>query len=132
MANLLRSSSEWLALRRKEWIADDIEYFRGASSVLGGLSAANGSTTFEEESSTVAGLILRVESRDWIVKAADLIIDAERTLPKEGDLVKRTEEGKLFTFKVLSFAGEPVFRFTDSYRTSLRIHTKLISTVDAP
>ena len=78
------------------------------------------------------GVQERIESRDYLILAADLQIGGTPALPKPGDQVRETEDGKTFVYEVLAPGNEPCWRYSDLYRVTLRIHTKLVATEAAP
>lgn len=115
-----------------DWIADELArtvvYKRGANSVS--VSAAPGSTDFPVDSETA--VLETYESRDWMIKAADLILDGSTVLPEPGDQVRDTQGATVYVYEVMAPAGEQHYRFADDpYRRMLRIHTKLAGTEDA-
>ncbi|MFH1302334.1 MAG: hypothetical protein ABIK07_14835 [Planctomycetota bacterium] len=74
------------------------------------------------------GFPLRKTSVDWIVKAADLVIDGVPVLPKRNGLITRVLGGVSRVYQVLPFGDDELeYRFLDTGRTMLRIHTKLIT-----
>lgn len=101
-----------------------ITYHRGSESVA--LSAAVGRTIFElvDES----GMVTRVESRDYLVAADDLILGGAQVIPQRGDLIYETVGQEVRVHELLSPGGEPAWRYSDRYRTMLRIHTKYVRT----
>ena len=76
----------------------------------------------------LAGLIHRVESRDFLVRTADLDLGAGPILPRAGDQVRETVGLSVFVYEVNAPGGQPPFRYSDPYRRVLRIHTKHIAT----
>ena len=75
-----------------------------------------------------AGLIHRVESRDFLVRTGDLDLGAGPILPRAGDQVRETVGLSVFVYEVNAPGGQPPFRYSDPYRRVLRIHTKHIAT----
>ncbi|MEZ6233415.1 MAG: hypothetical protein R3B68_04425 [Phycisphaerales bacterium] len=127
MADLLEQGASWLDDQRHAHMARTVVYERGAAQVE--LSATIGRTEFEQADE--AGLIHRIESRDFLVRAADLDLGDGPTLPKAGDRVRETVGSRVFVYEVNAPGGQPPWRFSDPYRKALRIHTKLIGTEDA-
>jgi hypothetical protein len=99
-------------------------YQRGSMSVE--VPATVGRTEFETVDEH--GLVVRTESRDFLVLADHLVLDGERALPKPGDRISEPSGNLEFVYEVMAPAGEPVYRYSDPYRKALRIHTKLIET----
>lgn len=103
-----------------------VVYKRGAEEVE--IDATVGKTVFE--STDQFGILHTVESRDYIFRSADLIIDGEQTTPLPGDQIIETIGGSPATFEVMTpgLAGgnEPAFRFSDPQREAIRCHTKAV------
>lgn len=68
------------------------------------------------------GRIERWESRSFIFDPADL---SER--PREGDTIYETHPFGTATYRVMSPPGQPPVHYSDSYRTGLVVHTKLVA-----
>lgn len=124
MADLLEQGSAFLDRQRHAHMTRPVVYQRGGASVE--VSATVGRTEFEQADD--AGLIHRVESRDFIVWSADLDLGEGVTLPKPGDRIRETSGTSVFVYEVNAPGGETPWRYCDPYRTSLRIHTKHIAT----
>lgn len=77
------------------------------------LDAVVGRTVFRAEDSY--GIVTRTESRDFIVRA-----EAMPEEPRKGD----SFVWKDTVYEVLAPNGEPVWRWSDGYRNTRRIHTK--------
>jgi hypothetical protein len=90
------------------------------------VQATIGKTEFEQADE--AGLIHRVESQDFLVRAADLDLGAGPILPRAGDQVRETVGTSVFVYEVNAPGGQPPWRYSDAYRRVLRIHTKHIAT----
>ena len=108
-------------------MARTVAYHRGASSVE--LSATIGQTTFEQDYEF--GGIQRIQSRDFLVRTTDLVLDSAEVLPVAGDQIREVQGEKVFVYEVMAPGSEPPFRYSDPYRKALRIHTKHIATEDA-
>ena len=105
-------------------MTSSIVYERDAFSVS--VLATVGETVFEQADRF--GGIQRIESRDFIITRADLVLDGSVALPQTGDTIRETRGTQVFVYKVMSPAGETPFRYGDQYRNSLRIHTKHVAT----
>jgi hypothetical protein len=122
MADLLQQSSNWLEEKRTQHAAQSVCYVRGSQSV--NLPATVGKTTFEVDDGY--GVLVRHESRDFLALAADLILDGTPMLPERGDRIRETQAGQVFVYEVTAPGKEPCWRYSDSYRKTLRIHTKQV------
>lgn len=124
MTDLLEQGSAFLDRQRHAHMTRPVVYQRGGTSVE--VPATVGRTEFEQADD--AGLIHRVESRDFIVRSADLDLGEGVTLPKAGDRIRETSGTGVFVYEVNAPGGETPWRYSDPYRASLRIHTKHIAT----
>ncbi len=124
MADLLEQGAAFLDDRRHEHLTRTVTYERGASTV--DLAATVGRTVFEQADES--GFIRKVESRDFLVRRTDLVLDGSETLPKAGDRVHEPDGSQTQVYEVMAPGGEPPFRFSDPYRKVLRIHTKHVAT----
>mgnify|MGYP000511424066 CR=1 FL=1 len=64
----------------------------------------------------------------YLIAAADLVLSGVQTLPQRGDRVVETAGDQQLTHEVIAPGQEPCWRYSDPYRTTLRIHSKLIAT----
>lgn len=72
--------------------------------------------------------VVIVESVDFLILVADLMIDSALTEPLRDDEISRVQGSTKFIYKVLPFAREiPFFEYSDTGKTVYRIHTKLFS-----
>ena len=104
-----------------------VTFHRGESSVE--VTALIGRT--EVESASGDGTMVLSQVRDFIILAADLVIEVDgedaQIEPKEGDLITEQRGGRVFTYQVFQVGGE-VFRWVGVAETYLRIHAKHIKT----
>lgn len=125
MANLLAQGVAWLGGKRHTSMAGTITYVRGVDTVS--LSATVGKTDFEQLDES--GVVQRIESRDFLIRTADLVLAAVTTLPRAGDLIRETEGPQTFVYEVMAPGDEPPWRYSGAQdRSTLRIHTKHVAT----
>ena len=126
MTDLLKTGSDWLEGMRIAHASMTVTYYRGANYVE--VKATPGETTFEVV--TEGGAIERIESRDFLILAADLVLLGAETLPHRGDRVKEPvgASGSELVYEVMAPGDGPPWRYSDTYRKTLRVHTKLIGT----
>ena len=117
MADLIKNAMTWLEAQRREHLTIPIIYRREESTVA--LPATVGKTVFKVVDDY--GRYQHIESRDYLIHAADLIMNGHVILPQSGDEIE--ENG--FVYEVMAPNGEPEWRYSDSYRQCCRIHTKL-------
>lgn len=121
MSRLASSASSLISgLRSSAGVA--VTYRRSSYSVA--LTAIPGSTDFETVGPS--GVIETIQTRDWIVKASELILNSAIVLPAAGDEIDETVGSEVLTYRVVAPTGDTVYRFSDPYRKILRIHSKLI------
>jgi len=114
-----------LEVALKASAAGAVTYTRGVYSVT--LRAAPGKSLYERETS--GGVIETVESRDFLFKTADLILNSVLTLPVRGDTLAEydTATGKTYTYEITGPGTEAVYRYADPARRVIRVHTTQIS-----
>ncbi|MBN4052537.1 hypothetical protein JYT82_00320 [bacterium AH-315-K20] len=125
---MLEQGATWLDDQRHQHMTRAVTYVRGTATVV--VQTTIGRTVFEQADEY--GIVQKTESRDFLIRTADLVLAGQVTLPKCGDLVREAEGTTTFVYEVLSPGDEPVFRYSDPYRKTLRIHTKHIATEPTP
>lgn len=128
MTDLLNQGASFLDTQRHAHMTRAVVYQRGAAQVE--VNATIGRTEFEQADE--AGLIHRIESRDFLFRTADLDLGGGPTLPKTGDRVRETVGSSVFVYEVNAPGGQPPWRYSDPYRKALRVHTKHIAREDLP
>lgn len=128
MADLIQKGLAWLDDQRHAHMTQTVLYVRDTenASYVVELLATIGTTEFEQVDEF--GIVRKLQSRDFLIRAADLVLNSELTLPKSGDRVRETVGTQTFVYEVMAPGGEPPWRYSDPYRKTLRIHTKHVST----
>jgi len=126
--DLLAQGARWLEAQRTKFCTRRVTYRRGTDSVE--IRATAGKTVFQVDKGY--GLQERFEARDYLVLVKDLVLGEQETLPKAGDHVRETEAQKVFVYEVMAPGSEPCWRYSDPFRRTLRIHTKLVTVEDVP
>ncbi len=124
MPDLLSQGLSWLEDQRHQHLTRTVTYQRGSDEVE--LSATIGRTVFEQDDH--AGGLTRIESRDFLIRAADLVLASEVTLPQPGDRIIEIDSIATYTYEVMAPGNEPPWRYSDVNRSTLRIHTKQVAT----
>lgn len=124
MTNLFDLGTSWLADQLKAHASIIVDYVRGNEQVT--VQATVGKTEFEIDDG--AGAPIRVQSRDYLIQAADLQLSFIPILPVAGDLVHETVGDQTFVYEVNAPGNEPPYRYSDPFRKLLRIHTKHVAT----
>lgn len=122
MADLLAKAATWLAQQRTKHLSQPVLYHRDSDSVT--VSATIGRTEFEIDDEF--GVVQRIESRDFLVLTAELILAGSITLPQRGDVIEEIVGTETLQYEVTAPGKEPCWRYSDLHRQTLRIHTKLI------
>jgi hypothetical protein len=121
---MLAKGLEWLEEQRHVHLTRAIVYQRGAEQVE--VAATIGRTVFEQTDRF--GAITRIESRDFLIRRADLVLGSEPTLPKAGDRIRESDGEVVHLYEVMAPGTEPPWRYSDVNRHTLRIHTKHVAT----
>ena len=127
MVDLLRQGLAWLERQRHRHRTVRVTYVRGASTVR--LAATVGRTIFETQDGR--GVIEKTESRDFLVRASDLVLDGLRAFPKRGDRIREIGGDRFYIYEVMAPGREPEWRWSDPYRQTIRIHTKQVDVEEA-
>lgn len=126
MGNLLQTGSAWLADQLKAHASEEVTYVRGLDQVA--VRATVGRTVFELDDGS--GVVERIQSRDYLIQAADLVLGGSASLPVPGDRIHEIQGDGTFVYEVLSPGNEPCWRYSDPHRKLLRIHTKHVATAE--
>ena len=113
---VLSKGAEWLERQRHQHMTVAVQYQRDSESLT--LQATIGKTIFEMPDDY--GHLTKIESRDFLIRVCDLVMDGQVVTPKPGD---RIIEGG-FIYEVMSPTNQPEWRYSDINRQAIRIHTK--------
>lgn len=70
-----------------------------------------------------------VESRDFLIKASDLVDgDGDQIVPVAGHRIHEEHDGQRHIYEVAAKEDEPFWRWADPLRTTRRVHTIFIKT----
>ena len=128
MNDLLAQGSAWLETQRTRFATRQATYQRGAASVE--LPATIGRTVFQTVNDH--SVIERTETRDYLILASHLVLNETASLPQRGDRIVEADGGQTFIYEVLAPGKEPVWRYSDPYRQTLRVHTRHVATENDP
>lgn len=121
MTDLLQQGSDWLADQLKLFAARTVVYERGIFQVA--VRATIGRTLLKLDDGNGRTWVEWTD-RDFLIQAADLILDGSPKLPERGDRIKETQGAVTYLYEVMAPGKEPAWRWSDVYRKLLRIHTK--------
>ena len=116
MADVLRKGEQWLAAVLKRHAASQISYRRGESEIL--VDAIFGRTDYDVENA--GGIRVAAQMNDFLILAEDFTFDE----PEVGDQI--VTDGIIY--EVMPLADQGHWRWSDAYRTTLRIHAREIGT----
>lgn len=123
MSDKLSNALLWLAEKLKTHTSRSVVYRRGADEVT--VQAVIGRTLFKLNDG-YGGIRMEWSDRDFLIVAADLVLGGKQVYPERGDKILETAGAKTYTYEVLAPGREPEWRWSDPYRTIIRIHTKQI------
>ncbi|MCW5775988.1 MAG: hypothetical protein KIS87_06085 [Phycisphaeraceae bacterium] len=124
MGDLLEQGAAFLDDQRHRHMSRSVVYRRGAEATE--VQATIGRTEFEQADD--AGLIHRTESRDFLIRTADLDLGTGPIQPKAGDQVREHVGTQVLVYEVNAPGGQPPWRYSDPYRRVMRVHTKFVGT----
>ena len=124
MPNLLDTGAAWLADQRHKHMTKSVVYRHGDVGIV--LSATIGRTEFASDAADP--VIETWQSRDYIVRTADLTFGGVVLLPSRGDRIEESDGAVTQVYEVMAPGGQPPWRYADDFRRELRIHTKHVQT----
>ena len=123
MADLLEAGQQWLADQLQEHASRSVVYHRGTQSVA--VQATIGRTLLKLDDG-YGGVRMQWTDRDFLIPAADLVLNGSTITPQGGDRITETAGLNTSTFEVMAYGSEPPWRYSDPFGKLLRIHTKFI------
>lgn len=123
MADMLRDGMKWLSCKLKQHASQSVVYVRGAQSVP--VQATVGRTMMKLDDG-YGGVRIEWTDRDYLIPAADLILGGSTTLPQRGDKIRETQGTTTYVYEVMAPGNEPVWRWSDEHRTTIRVHVKQV------
>jgi hypothetical protein len=119
MADMLSDGLDWLTDQLHANASRLVTYKRGTQSIS--LTSIIGRRRFQRQES--GGIVNVYSDRDFIVKAAELILNGVVTEPADGDKIVDSLDGA--TYMLMQFPPEPCFQRVDNGR-QFRCHTKRV------
>jgi hypothetical protein len=123
MSDMLQSGQAWLADQLKTYASRLVTYQRGSQQTT--LPATIGRTLMKLDDG-YGGVRMEWTDRDFLIQAADLRFAGLQVSPERGDRLLDADGLQTVIYEVVSFGGNPPWRFSDPFGTLLRIHTKRI------
>ncbi len=128
MADLLEEGAAWLETMRVAHASQTVMYQRDGDLVE--VQATVGRKAYEIADEY--GAVVQVDSTDFIVAAADLVLGGETVEPEPGDRIRMTVDAAVEVYEVLAPGpGMAHCEPADPYRMAWRVHTKHASTEEA-
>lgn len=125
MAEFLSAGVEWLKDKLKEDESRTVTYKRGSKFILPDISATVGQTALRI-GDEYGGTKVEWTDRDFLIAAEELLVNSQQMYPERGDQIVEVSDGQSYTYEVMAPGPEQVWRWSDPYRTIMRIHTKEI------
>lgn len=117
MPDMLADGAAWLVDKLAAHASQTVTYRRGGQVVTGGVAATEAPVRAESD----PDVNIDINHRDFIIKAALLVINGVQITPKKNDQIVKTN-GDIFD--VLPLGNEPEYRDFDKDKNAYRIHTK--------
>ena len=124
---MFKRGMAWLEEQRVRCMSETVSYTRGETCVE--VQATIGKTDFEVDNGT--GILQRIESRDFLILAADLVLAGQAIEPQRGDRIRETSGDKVYIYEVLAPENEDCWRHSDPFKKTLRIYTKQVDVEEA-
>lgn len=124
MTDVLSDGLSWLGDKMAASAAIIVVYRRGEAAQE--LPATIGRTIFEQLSAST-GLLERFESRDFVIRATDLVVGGAAILPAPGDRIVETAGNTTWTYEVMPLGEGPCWRYDDPARVRVRVHAKQVA-----
>jgi len=124
VADLPQKGAAWLEGMRHKHVSRPVTYQRGEESIT--LNATVGRSLFQVVAAD--GVVEQVERRDYLVRAADLVLRGAVVVPQVGDRIRETVGAKVEVYEVMGAGQEKHFRKSDPDGLTLRIHTAHVGT----
>lgn len=119
MPDLQQIGQTWLANQLAAYVSRLVQYQRGSAVAV--LPATVGQFTFRLVDD-FGGVFIQRSDRDFIFRAADLILDGTPITPERGDRIRETVGNEVVIYEVRAPGGEDVYRY-NPHRTTVRVHT---------
>lgn len=126
----MSEAAEWLNDQRDELMTSDIEYWR-KDELLFTVLATRGKA--QSETMEVDDFAIGYNATNFLISVALMIKDDVQIFPERGDKLKEVVGARGIIYEALppgeeqrSQTDEDIWRYTDSFRNTFRIHVKRI------
>jgi len=124
MSDLLSSANEFLENTLWQWASRTVTYQRGGSTVQ--VPAVVGTTRGRSEDDM--GMQWDIITRDYLVRASDLVLNSQEIEPDRGDEIREQVNGKTYVYRVGRDGRAPLWEWADTEHRVRRIHTQFVGT----
>jgi hypothetical protein len=128
MPDMLATGSAWLTSQMKAHVATSIVYRRGTASVtISNATLGSSSAEVLEQGQ----MLVRKETQDFIIDAAQLVLNSVTVKPEEGDTIDRTVGEETWRYEVMPLLPLAApWRYADPpYNLRLRVHSGKVKVV---
>ncbi len=122
--DLLDKANEWLNQQRIEHLSQTALYIRGGDEFLVYTTAGRTDCEVEDES----GLRVKSSVFDFIIAADELLFPGGDKTPSSGDRIRIVRGDKAYTYEVMELGSQGCWKYSDSFNSVYRIHTRLVDT----
>lgn len=122
MTNPMQDAIAWAADMFMDVGGVSVTYQRG----LGSVAITATPSMHRYEVVDAEGIGITALSRDYLIRAADLVIGGTAIVPRSGDRVTETIRGVSTTFEVMALGDLKEFEPLDTNGLILKVHTKKI------
>jgi hypothetical protein len=123
MGDLLKDGLAWLTTQLKASASQPVTYVRGSDMIA--VYATLGQKLLKLDDG-LGGVRMEWTDMDFLIAAADLVLDGQPLIPTRGDTILVTAGESVETYEVLPYGNEPAWRWADPHQSILRIHGKHI------
>ena len=125
MSNRLREALAVLTVKLRDHASETAVYKRGVYSVS--LQVTFGQKLLRI-SDGAGGFRLQWTDMDFLIPAADLILNGAASTPLRRDTIEITVGSNTEVFEVAPFGDDPPWRWSDPHQSMIRAHCKHIDT----
>jgi len=118
MVNLLNQAAVFLETQRVKVMTEPVTYHRGINTVV--VKATCGKTNFTIDDE--AGFTVGSHVVDFIIAASEMKFGDTVIVPRLGDVIVTADASQ---YEVVYLASDGCWRYSDGFKLSMRIHTKL-------
>jgi hypothetical protein len=123
--DFLQAGMQWLSDQMQTSLSQPVLYQRGSQKIA--ICATFGQTMLRM-ADEIGATRIEYTDKDFLIPSSSLVLSGAKFLPRRGDKILHNDGAALHTYEVFPFNDEPPWRFSDPFRTMLRIHAKRLTT----